>query len=66
MEASKNTDEYIPAFPTDVQQKLQQLRDIIKANIPLGTEECINYKMPTFKLLGNLVHFAAYKKHIGF
>ena len=29
-------------------------------------EESINYQIPTFKLNGNLVHFAAYKKHIGF
>jgi len=28
--------------------------------------EAISYQMPTFKLNGNLVHFAAYKKHIGF
>lgn len=66
MEASKNTDEYIAAFPSDVQQKLQQLRDLIKANVPLETKECISYKMPTLKLHGNLVHFAAHKNHIGF
>jgi uncharacterized protein YdhG (YjbR/CyaY superfamily) len=29
-------------------------------------EETIKYQMPTFTLNGNLVHFAAFKKHIGF
>jgi uncharacterized protein YdhG (YjbR/CyaY superfamily) len=29
-------------------------------------EETIKYQMPTFVWKGNLVHFAAYKKHIGF
>lgn len=29
-------------------------------------DETIKYGIPTFTLKGNLVHFAAYKKHIGF
>jgi len=66
MEASKNTADYIAVFPPGVQQKLEQMRDVIKDNIPLEAEECINYKMPTFKLHGNLVHFAAFQNHIGF
>ena len=59
-------DDYIAKFPMDVSEKLQHLKAIIKKNCPLEAEECINYKMPTFKLHGNLVHFAAYKNHIGF
>jgi uncharacterized protein YdhG (YjbR/CyaY superfamily) len=31
-----------------------------------GAEEAIKYQIPTFTLEGNLVHFGAYKKHIGF
>lgn len=58
-------DNYILNFPLDVQELLKQIRNIIKAAAPLA-EETINYQMPTFKLHGNLVHFAGYKNHIGF
>lgn len=60
-----NVDEYINQFPDEVQQKLQQLRDIILEAAPEAIEK-ISYQMPTFYLKGNLVHFAAYKNHIGF
>ena len=58
-------DEYIETFPEDVQGILQELRQTIRAAAPQA-KEAISYQMPTFKLNGNLVHFAAYKKHIGF
>jgi uncharacterized protein YdhG (YjbR/CyaY superfamily) len=58
-------DEYIANFPAGVQKILQELRTTIKAAAP-GAQEKISYQMPTFFLKGNLVHFAAYKKHIGF
>ena len=61
----KNIDEYIALFPDDVQQKLREIRAVIKAAAPDATE-AISYQMPTFKLHGNLVHFAAYANHIGF
>ena len=38
---------------------------MIKEAAPEATEK-ISYQMPTFYLHGNLVHFAAYKEHIGF
>jgi uncharacterized protein YdhG (YjbR/CyaY superfamily) len=60
-----NIDEYIANFPADIQEILQELRATIKAAAP-EAEEAISYQMPTFKLKGNLVHFAAYKNHIGF
>lgn len=60
-----NIDEYIAQFPKDVQEILQELRAIIRKAAP-DAEEAISYQMPTFKLKGNLVHFAAYKNHIGF
>lgn len=63
--ATQNIDEYIADFPEDVQAKLKQLRAVIKAAAP-EAEEAISYQMPTFKLKGNLVHFAAYQNHIGF
>jgi uncharacterized protein YdhG (YjbR/CyaY superfamily) len=61
----KNMDEYISTFPKKVQDILQSLRQIISKSAPKA-EETISYQIPTFKLSGNLVHFAAYKNHIGF
>jgi uncharacterized protein YdhG (YjbR/CyaY superfamily) len=60
-----NIDQYITAFPPDVQAILQQIRQTIREEAPDATE-AISYQMPTFKLKGNLVHFAAFKNHIGF
>ncbi len=62
---AKNIDEYIEAFPKHVQIKLQEIRATIRMAAP-DAEEAISYAMPTFKLKGNLVHFAAFKSHIGF
>ena len=58
-------DEYIAQFPEDIQAILQQIRSVIKEAAPEATEK-ISYQMPTFYLKGNLVHFAAFKSHIGF
>lgn len=58
-------DIYISMFPEDVQITLSELRRVIIAAAP-EAEEKINYQIPTFALAGNLVHFAAYKNHIGF
>ena len=61
----QNIDEYIALWPADVQAKLQSLRATIQKAAPQAAET-ISYQMPTFTLFGNLVHFAAYKNHIGF
>jgi uncharacterized protein YdhG (YjbR/CyaY superfamily) len=58
-------DDYISNFSQDVQATLQELRATIREAAP-DAEETISYQMPTFKLHGNLVHFAAFKNHIGF
>ena len=58
-------DTYIAKFPEDVQKTLNELRRVIKTAAP-EAEEKISYQIPTFVLEGNLVHFAAYKNHIGF
>jgi len=66
METSGNSiDEYISGFPSEVQEMLRKLRATIQQAAP-EARETINYAMPTFTLKGNLVHFAAYKNHIGF
>ena len=62
---AKNIDEYIAGFPEHVQEMLNQLRATIQKAAPKA-EEAIKYAMPTFVLHGNLVHFAAFKNHIGF
>ncbi len=61
----KDIDGYIADFPKDIQQILKQIRATIKKAAPKA-EEAIKYAIPTFILNGNLVHFAAYKNHIGF
>jgi uncharacterized protein YdhG (YjbR/CyaY superfamily) len=63
--APKDIDEYIAGFPEDVQAILVKVRMTIREAAP-DAEEAISYQMPTFKLQGNLVHFAGYKNHIGF
>lgn len=64
---SKNieVDQYIAGFPLEVQLILEKLRDTIQKTAPEAQEK-ISYGIPTFTLEGNLVHFAAYKNHIGF
>jgi uncharacterized protein YdhG (YjbR/CyaY superfamily) len=62
---TQTIDEYIAGFPQDVQVILEQIRAAIRAAAPDATE-AIKYAMPTFVQHGNLVHFAAFKNHIGF
>lgn len=62
----KTIDEYIKQFPEEIQDKLNEIRGIIKEVVPEGTTEKISWAMPTFYLYGNLVHFAAFKNHLGF
>ncbi|MCI0414282.1 DUF1801 domain-containing protein [bacterium] len=61
----KNIDEYIGTFPKNVQDILQRVRQTIGKAAPEAKEK-ISYQIPTFALNGNLVHFAAFKNHIGF
>jgi uncharacterized protein YdhG (YjbR/CyaY superfamily) len=61
----KDIDTYIVGFPSDVQTILQRIRQTIHEAAP-EAQETISYQMPTFTLHGNLVHFAAFKHHIGF
>jgi uncharacterized protein YdhG (YjbR/CyaY superfamily) len=58
-------DEYIAIFPKNVQEILEELRQVIKDSAP-NAEEAISYQMPAFRLNGVLVYFAAFKNHIGF
>ena len=61
---SESIDAYISGFPPEVQTLLQQLRQTIQKAAPSAVE-AISYQLPTFKLHGNLVHFAKYKSAKG-
>lgn len=54
---------YIAAFPENIQSRLQQIRQVIKANAP-EAEELISYNIPAFKLHGMLIFYSAYTNHI--
>ena len=57
-------DEYIAAFPPEVQPILERIRSTVK-NVAPEAEETISYRMPTFRFGGILIHFAAFREHIG-
>lgn len=61
----ESIDDYISKFPPEIQEILSTIRKVIKEAAP-DAKEKISYQMPTFELHGNLVHFAAFKNHIGF
>lgn len=58
-------DDYIKASPKEARDILEIIRAAIQQAAP-DAKEKISYGMPTFELHGNLVHFAAFKNHIGF
>ncbi len=61
----ESIDEYISAFPPEIQEKLQNLREIVRKAAP-GAVEMISYQMPAFRFHGPLVYFGVNKNHIGF
>ena len=65
MASVKTVDEYIAQAPTAVQDKLHELRTMIKTTAP-DAEERISYGMPYYYYKGRLVYFQLWKNHIGF
>lgn len=61
---TENVDMYIAGFPADVQVVLEKIRTIILEEAPNSVEK-ISYQMPTYWRGKNIVHFAAFKEHIG-
>ena len=55
-------DEYIAAQKPEAQARLLELRATIRAAVPQATE-VMSYGMPTYRLSGRRVHFAAAKRH---
>lgn len=62
---AESIDDYIAAFPPKVRTRLNAIRRTIRKHAPEATEK-ISYRIPTFYLNGNLVHFAGYEHHVGF
>ena len=62
--AIKTIADYIATFSPETREQLEKIRAIIRTAAP-DAREAISYGMPTFKLNGNLIHFAAFKEHIG-
>jgi len=58
-------DDYIAGHPPKIRARLSAMRKTIRKHAP-GAEEKISYRIPTFYLDGNLVHFAAFDRHVGF
>lgn len=66
MKKASDFEDYFQAFPAEVQQRMQSLRETIREVVP-DAVETISYAIPTFKWKGkNLVHFAGYAHHVGF
>lgn len=65
MTSVKTVDDYIAQAPVADQEKLQELRAVIKTTAP-DAEERISYGMPYYYYKGRLVYFHLWKKHIGF
>lgn len=63
-ESPKTIDSYIAAQPEDIQPLLNQVRGALRAALP-NAEERISWRMPTYWYKQNIVHFAAFKRHIG-
>ena len=64
MKTPATVDEYIQQFPPNIQAILEEIRGVIKQAAPLAKER-IAYQMPTYTMKKNLIHFAAFKNHIG-
>lgn len=64
-EEIQTVDQYIAQYPSDVQERLRQMRTVIRAAAP-DAEEILSYGMPAYRQEGNLVYFGAAKTHIGF
>lgn len=65
-QTTETIDGYIARFPASTRKILNVVRKAIKDSAP-NAEEAIRYQIPTFRLRDkNLVHFAAYKNHLGF
>lgn len=64
-EAPRNIEEYILSYPKDIQAYLREMYSQLRSFLPKEATEKISWRMPTFVYHGNLIHFAAFKSHLG-
>ncbi|MEG0378589.1 MAG: DUF1801 domain-containing protein [Eubacterium sp.] len=64
-EDPKNIKEYIASYPEAIQKSLNEMYSQIRSFLPKEATEKISWRMPTFVYHGNLIHFAAFKSHLG-
>jgi len=62
--APETVDGYIAGQPEEVREYLKEIREALRAALP-EAEERISWSMPTYWKKCSLIHFAAFKKHIG-
>ncbi|NYE00645.1 uncharacterized protein YdhG (YjbR/CyaY superfamily) [Kineosphaera limosa] len=58
-------DDYLAGYDGEHRRLMDQLRALIEQLAPQA-EQAMAWGMPTYKVNGNLVHFAAGKRHVGF
>lgn len=63
-EEIKVIDEYIAAQSEQAQPYLRQVRESLRAVLP-DAQEKISWRMPTYWQGRNIIHFAAFKNHLG-
>ncbi|MCI8664339.1 MAG: hypothetical protein HFG69_13985 [Hungatella sp.] len=63
-DAPRTIEEYIERQPEYARPYLRQINEAIRSAIPEAKEK-ISWSMPTYRKNHNLIHFAAFKKHIG-
>lgn len=59
----KTIDQYHKAFSTELQERMQSIREVVHKVVP-EVEEVISYQIPCFKYKGYLIYYSAYAKHI--
>ncbi|MFN5074332.1 MAG: hypothetical protein ACK5MO_01940 [Planctomyces sp.] len=61
---SQEIDTYLSQVPQNVQLLLSQIRTTVTKAVPQA-EEAMTYGIPTLRMNTNLLHYAAFEKHIG-
>jgi uncharacterized protein YdhG (YjbR/CyaY superfamily) len=64
MNKPQTVDAYIEQAPADVQEKLRELRRLLKGLVPEATER-ISYGMPSYHATGPIAYFAPARNHLG-
>lgn len=62
---SPDVEAYLANVPEPARGMLERIRAVVRRLAP-DAEEVIAYGIPTFRLNGNLVHYAAFSNHCSF